>query len=101
MWSSAGYPAAGAYRDSHRKTEYEHKPWRNDGGVYSPEAAQEQALEHAEQIVAHVRERVAGGGLCVFAIDTELLGHWWFEGPAWLQAVVQDCRTQGVELVHL
>ena len=27
-------------------------------------------------------------GLLVFAIDTELLGHWWWEGPAWLDEVL-------------
>ena len=27
-------------------------------------------------------------GLLVFAIDTELLGHWWCGGPAWLAEVV-------------
>ena len=28
-------------------------------------------------------------GLCVFAIDTELLGHWWAEGPIWLREVLR------------
>ena len=30
------------------------------------------------------RARPARTGLLVFAIDTELLGHWWWEGPEWL-----------------
>jgi len=101
VWSAGGYPAAGAYRDSHRKTEYEHKPWRNDGGVYEADAAAALARAHAREFVEHVGRRVADGGLCVFAIDTELLGHWWYEGPRWLAAVVEECRAQGVELVHL
>ncbi len=31
-------------------------------------------------------------GLIVFAIDTELLGHWWWEGPAWLEEVLATAR---------
>ena len=36
-----------------------------------------------------------GGGLVVCALDTELLGHWWYEGVAWLAAVVEECRRPG------
>jgi 1,4-alpha-glucan branching enzyme len=42
-----------------------------------------------------------GGGLAVCALDTELLGHWWYEGVAWLQAVIEECVRQGLELVRL
>ena len=35
-----------------------------------------------------VARRVRDGGLCVCALDTELLGHWWHEGPQWLELVV-------------
>ena len=38
-------------------------------------------------------------GLVTFAIDTELLGHWWWEGPQWLQEVVASAAEHGVELV--
>jgi 1,4-alpha-glucan branching enzyme len=37
----------------------------------------------------------------VFAVDTELLGHWWYEGLQWLAAVVDECSRQGLELVRL
>jgi 1,4-alpha-glucan branching enzyme len=37
----------------------------------------------------------------VFAVDTELLGHWWYEGVAWLRAVVHECSVQGLELLRL
>jgi 1,4-alpha-glucan branching enzyme len=104
VWSDGGYPAGAPYRDSHAKTAYEHKPWRNDGGVYDPAAATEHARADAAHFVARVAERLAGAGddaLCVCALDTELLGHWWYEGPAWLAAVAERCREDGVELVHL
>ncbi len=47
------------------------------------------------EFVSRVRRRVAGGGVCVCALDTELLGHWWYEGVAWLGAVLEECRTPG------
>jgi 1,4-alpha-glucan branching enzyme len=40
--------------------------------------------------VKRVRARVADGGLCVCALDTELLGHWWYEGIDWLRFVVEE-----------
>lgn len=101
VWGAEGYPAGPAYRSRGRKTEYEHRAWRNDGAVYDAAAASAQARADAAAFVARVGERLADGGLCVFAVDTELLGHWWHEGPQWLAAVVEECRTQGVELVHL
>ena len=38
-------------------------------------------------------------GLLVFAIDTELLGHWWSEGAAWLGEVVAAAEGAGVRLL--
>jgi 1,4-alpha-glucan branching enzyme len=101
VWSDRGYPSKGPYRDSHERTTHHHKPWRCDGGVYDVDDAQEQVARDAADLVARVEERIADGGLCVCALDTELLGHWWYEGPAWLRAVVEECRRRDVELVHL
>ena len=38
-------------------------------------------------------------GLLVFAIDTELLGHWWREGPRWLRGVVEGAAGAGLRMV--
>jgi 1,4-alpha-glucan branching enzyme len=76
VWSDRGYPAHGAYRDYHRRNARDHHPWANDGAVYAPERAAAQARADASDFVARVRKRVAGGGLAVCALDTELLGHW-------------------------
>jgi 1,4-alpha-glucan branching enzyme len=38
-------------------------------------------------------------GLLVFAIDTELLGHWWSEGAIWLREVLAGAEEAGVRLV--
>jgi 1,4-alpha-glucan branching enzyme len=108
VWSDAGYPAHGGYRDYHNHTVHHHNPWSNDGGAYDHERALGLAREHAADFVARTQARLRrdgaglpGGGLAVCALDTELLGHWWYEGLAWLSAVVQECSRQGLELVRL
>ncbi|HEU4975602.1 MAG TPA: 1,4-alpha-glucan branching protein domain-containing protein [Baekduia sp.] len=101
VWSAGGYPAQGAYRDSHRRTTHHHKPWSNDGAIYDRDRAREQAAADAADFVARVARRVAGGGLSVCALDTELLGHHWYEGLDWLAAVVAECERTGLELVRL
>jgi 1,4-alpha-glucan branching enzyme len=108
VWSDHGYPADGVYRDYHHHTIHHHTPWSNDGGVYDHARAQAKAREHAADFVARtvvrLRERgrgLPGGGLAVCALDTELLGHWWYEGIDWLAAVVEECTRQGLELVRL
>lgn len=111
VWSEQGYPAAGAYRDYHHHTVHHHTPWANDGGVYRHEQAVALAREHARDFVQRTLGRLRrageraerplpGGGLVVCALDTELLGHWWYEGVAWLQAVVEEAAAQGLELVR-
>jgi 1,4-alpha-glucan branching enzyme len=129
VWSDAGYPAHRSYRDYHHHTIHHHKPWANDGSPYNHELALSLAREHAKEFVAHTIERLRrandepsggagagrpardsrsgdkpllpGGGLAVCALDTELLGHWWYEGVEWLRAVVEECSTQGLALVRL
>ena len=41
---------------------------------------------------------LADGGLCVCALDTELLGHWWCEGPLWLAAVLEQAASAGLKM---
>jgi 1,4-alpha-glucan branching enzyme len=101
VWSDDGYPSHAAYRDSHRRTARDHRPWANDGAVYDPARADEQARADAVDFVGRVAARVSAGGLCVCALDTELLGHWWHEGPRWLRFVVEEAARAGLELVHL
>jgi 1,4-alpha-glucan branching enzyme len=108
VWSDRGYPAAGAYRDYHHHTVHHHNPWNNAGDPYDHGAALALAGEHAADFVARTRARLRedgaglpGGGLVVCALDTELLGHWWYEGIAWLRAVVEECSRQQLELVGL
>ena len=101
VWGEDGYPSRGPYRDHHRLTRYHHRAWRNDGAPYDADAARALAAEHARDFVARVRERVRGGELCVCAFDTELLGHWWYEGVRWLAAVVDEAARRGLQLTTL
>jgi 1,4-alpha-glucan branching enzyme len=114
VWSEGGYPAHGSYRDYHHHTVHHHQPWANDGSAYDHELALALARGHAREFVSGTCERLKrareqagstaalpGGGLVVCALDTELLGHWWYEGIAWLAAIVEECATQGLSLVRL
>jgi 1,4-alpha-glucan branching enzyme len=55
----------------------------------------------AEHFVSQVARRIERGGLCVCALDTELLGHFWHEGVDWLAAVIEACAAAGVALAGL
>ncbi len=101
VWSDDGYPAGAPYRDYHAHTTYQHRVWRNDGAPYDHEAALEQAAADARDFVARVQVRVAGGGVCVCALDTELLGHWWYEGIDWLAAVIDEAARRELPLTTL
>ena len=61
---------------------------------YEPVRAIERAHKDAEDFVglldgwlADYEERSGEEGVVVACYDTELFGHWWFEGPAWLERV--------------
>jgi 1,4-alpha-glucan branching enzyme len=105
VWSDDGYPAAAAYRDYHHHTVHHHNPWDNAGEPYRRAAAATLAAEHARDFVARTIARLDGApgppGLVVCALDTELLGHWWYEGIAWLRSVLEESERQGLELVTL
>ncbi len=100
VWSDRnGYPVHGTYRDYHRRTVHDLKPWDNAGRPYDRQAALALARDHARDFVERAKHRVGEGGLLCCALDTELLGHWWYEGPAWLAAVLEEAPRQGLELV--
>jgi 1,4-alpha-glucan branching enzyme len=108
VWSDEGYPSDGAYLEYHRLSPNGMRLWSISGAPYDPAAAAKRATEHAASFLAAVRDRLErhraeGGrrGLCVFAIDTELLGHWWSEGPLWLREVIRGAELDGVRLLTL
>jgi 1,4-alpha-glucan branching enzyme len=108
VWSDQGYPADGAYLEYHRLSANGMRLWSISGAPYDPAVAAKRATEHAASFLAAVRDRLerhradsGDRGLCVFAIDTELLGHWWAEGPTWLREVLKGAELDGVRLLTL
>jgi 1,4-alpha-glucan branching enzyme len=95
VWSPlGGYPADPAYRDfTTVDLEGGFKSWRVtaldrlDKEPYDPLAARERAIAHAEEFTRLVSAR--DRGLTVAAYDAELFGHWWYEGPLWLEVVLR------------
>jgi 1,4-alpha-glucan branching enzyme len=98
VWSAGGYPSKGAYLDTHARTPMRHFAWSVDRRAYDPARAAAQLRADA----ADFAERVAArDGLCVCALDTELLGDWWREGVDWLRAVLEACAQRGVDVLPL
>jgi len=112
------------YRDIGYDLDYEYvRPWLKGGvrshtGIkyyritgptddkqpYNPERAREKAAVHAgnfmfnrEKQVEYWRSRMDRPPIVVAPYDAELFGHWWFEGPLWLDFLVRkiafDQRT--------
>ncbi len=101
VWSpTAGYPGNAWYRDSYAVGSFGvHPSWRvTDHGLdpmskapYEPAAAAAQVTCDAEHLHGVLREVLdpRPGGVVVAAYDTELFGHWWFEGVDWLETLLR------------
>jgi 1,4-alpha-glucan branching enzyme len=106
LWSLDGYPSDPAHAQFDGKSLRGIRIWKVGGGAYDPDAAAAAARRQAGEFLAAVGDRLrryaelrGRPGLLVFAIDTELLGHWWSEGPIWLRAVLDGAAEAGVRLV--
>ncbi len=93
VWHESGYPRHGDYRDSHRLTGRAHAVWANDGEPYDPARGAARARLDAQDFVSRVNEGA------VVAFDTELFGHHWHEGVAFLEAVLEQGDVVPLELV--
>jgi 1,4-alpha-glucan branching enzyme len=105
VWDTRGYPADPGYRNYHGRTIHDLRPWSNGGEPYRHWRALVLARRHAQAFIGRVRERLDAyaaergrPGLVCCALDTELLGHWWYEGIHWLEFVLDEARLQGVPL---
>jgi 1,4-alpha-glucan branching enzyme len=108
LWSLDGYPSDPAHAQFAGKSLRGVRIWKVGGGAYDPAAAEaaarRQATEFLEAVAARLRRFAAARGrrgLLVFAIDTELLGHWWSEGPIWLREVLAGAAAAGVRLLTI
>lgn len=105
VWSADwGYPGDFDYREFHKKAgtsglQY----WRVSGAktdlahkdYYHPDWAEYKVEQHAEHFahligdLLHEYHNATGNyGLIASNYDTELFGHWWFEGVTWLGKVL-------------
>jgi len=116
VWSAAhGYPGDFDYREFHKKDEVSGlQYWRvtqaggdlGDKDLYHPDWAQGKVHQHAEhfvglveQLTAQYTARSGHFGIIASNYDSELFGHWWFEGMDWLQEVLRGLsRSEVVEL---
>ncbi|SHM27767.1 1,4-alpha-glucan branching protein domain-containing protein [Cryptosporangium aurantiacum] len=118
VWSpKAGYPGGPDYRDFHT---FDHptgfRPARVTGKQVAPELkapwdptrAAAAVSRDADDFVRVVHDRLTRinadegrPGLVVAAYDTELFGHWWYEGPSWLEAVLRRLPEAGVHVTTL
>jgi 1,4-alpha-glucan branching enzyme len=108
LWALDGYPSDPSHAEFEGKSLRGIRIWKIGGGAYDPAAAEAAARRQADEFLAAAAQRLrdhgqAGGrrGLMVFAIDTELIGHWWSEGPIWLRAVVEGAERAGVRLLSV
>jgi 1,4-alpha-glucan branching enzyme len=113
VWSPRkGYPGSPWYQDFHtfdhewgvrssrvtHRTSHEKKP-------YDLERAREQITKDAADFLATARQIMVDSNesdpLVTVAYDTELFGHWWHEGPLFLDAVLDGAADAGIELSTL
>lgn len=106
LWSLDGYPSDPAHAQFAGKSLRGVRIWRVGGGAYDPGAAEAAARRQAGEFLAAAAARLrefsatrGRRGLLVFAIDTELLGHWWSEGTVWLREVLAGAAAAGVRLL--
>lgn len=80
----------------------------NEKEPYNPDRAMEKAAEHAgnfmfnrEKQIEYLRSVIDRAPIVISPYDAELFGHWWFEGPDWLEFLIRKSHfdQQTFELV--
>lgn len=68
----------------------------DDKAVYDPQQARQRVESHAADFVQRSLARLGQGEgrdkpapVITSPYDAELFGHWWYEGPAWLESVIE------------
>jgi 1,4-alpha-glucan branching enzyme len=106
VWSGeAGYPGEPDYLDFHKKHYGSMlRYWRVTDNkadmmyktLYHPDWTKDKIdlqanhfIHHIENTLNHYHNTTGNFGTLCTPFDTELFGHWWFEGPEFLQAVIR------------
>jgi 1,4-alpha-glucan branching enzyme len=116
VWSGDwGYPGDFNYREFHKKDGISGlQYWKVTGAkvdlaykeCYDPHWAAQRVAEHSshyahlvEELITSFYQETGKFGIISAAYDTELFGHWWFEGVDWIKEVLrQVSRSELVEL---
>ncbi len=119
VWSPRrGYPGGSWYLDFHT---HDHnsgfRPARvtspqtpsHQKAPYQPALARAAAASDADDFVQVVRARLSAlrsqrdgkPATVVVAYDTELFGHWWHEGPIWLDEILTRLPEAGINVTTL
>jgi len=119
FYRDIGFDLPAGYLDTHLENPGERiftgfKYWSVTGKTedkrpYDPVAAKARAANHAAHFLAEREASAAAAGgfmdrppLMVCPFDAELFGHWWFEGPAFLEALFrQAVSARGLGLTTL
>lgn len=116
VWSAEhGYPGDPLYQEFHKRDGSSGlRYWKVTGArtdlaqkePYDPWRAEKRVQAHADHFVSLVEEQIKSFheqtgkyGIVLAAYDTELFGHWWFEGVDWLEAVLR--RLADSDIVEL
>jgi len=106
VWSAAdGYPGDGCYREFHKKDDNSGMNyWRltspstdlGDKMLYDPVLAMSKINENSDHyttLIYHMlndyKKETGKNGLVMVSFDTELFGHWWFEGIEFIKQVIK------------
>ncbi len=106
VWSGEwGYPGDGWYREFHKKDSVSGlQYWRVTGSEvdlalkkpYEPDKVIRRVEENSDHFVHMIysllkdyREQTGKNGIIAAPYDSELFGHWWFEGPKWIKQVIK------------
>ncbi|HYF65897.1 MAG TPA: 1,4-alpha-glucan branching protein domain-containing protein [Herpetosiphonaceae bacterium] len=110
VWSAEwGYPGEANYREFHKKDSVSGMQyWRVTGPkvelgfkeYYHPDWTVDRIKGHAQHftnlvrdVIAEYRGQTGRYGLISSNYDTELFGHWWFEGVDWIREVLRSLGT--------
>lgn len=106
VWSGEwGYPGDGWYREFHKKDSISGlQYWRVTGSdvdlgskaLYEPNMVMTRVEENSDHFVHMVysllkdyKKQTGKNGIVAAPYDSELFGHWWFEGPKWIKQVLE------------
>ncbi len=118
VWSAAdGYPGDGCYREFHKKDDKSGMNyWRitspktdlGDKMLYDPVLAVNQVNSNSDHyttliynLLKNYKAQKGKEGLIMVSFDTELYGHWWFEGIEFIKQVVRKINNFIPEIERL